>query len=145
VPTLWALLAGVVRPLFRRLGPARVARRIESRLPGIHNRLLNIVDLDRSRQAEERSPTFFARLVQEAIERLRHFRPWSVVDHRSLRRATLFGATSIAAFLVALGVFSDRLPTAIARIVSPLADIPPASHVRLMSSRAAPKSCAGTT
>src|SRR5689334_7773354 len=33
VPAAWAFLAGVVRPLFRRMAAVHVARRIESHLP----------------------------------------------------------------------------------------------------------------
>src|SRR5690242_13807635 len=43
VPTVWALIAGVVRPLFRRLRPVQVARRIETHIPGIHNRLVSCI------------------------------------------------------------------------------------------------------
>src|ERR1700737_4980591 len=45
VPATWAFAAGVVRPLFRRLAPVQMARRIESHIPGIHNRLVSCIDL----------------------------------------------------------------------------------------------------
>ena len=44
VPATWAFVTGVLRPLFRRLTATHVARRIESHLPGIHNRLVSCVD-----------------------------------------------------------------------------------------------------
>ena len=131
VPASWAFVTGVVRPIFRRLRPVNVARRIEAHLPGIHNRLVSCIDLenDRSRNESPQSPEFYRRLVQEALERIRGFRPSKVIDGRSLRRALLFGAISTLAFGLALGLFSDRIPTALARIFSPFADIPPASGV----------------
>src|SRR5262245_51145565 len=46
VPASWALLVGVVKPLLRRLAEVNVARRIEKQIPGIHNRLVSVVDLD---------------------------------------------------------------------------------------------------
>src|SRR5262249_18393446 len=51
------------------------------------------------------------------------------VDFLSLRRAALFTAVTLAAALLSWALFSDRLPTALARILSPFADIPPASGV----------------
>jgi hypothetical protein len=129
VPSVWALVQGVVRPLLRRLGPPQVARRIEAHLPGIHNRLLSCVDLASGQKAGTRSTAFHRRLVQEALDRIRNFRPSAVVDYPRLRRAALFAAASVASFAIAFGVFSDRMPTAMARIFSPFADIPPATGV----------------
>ena len=51
------------------------------------------------------------------------------MDGRSLRRALVFAGTSALAFALAFGLLSDRMPTALARIFSPFADIPPASGV----------------
>jgi hypothetical protein len=131
IPAGWAFVVGVVRPLFRRLTAPRVARTIEEHIPGIHNRLVSCVDLATKASHDERSvsPAFFRRLVGEAIERVRGFRPSQVVDRGSLRRAGLFAASAILAFLVAYGVVPDRLPTALARIFQPFADIPPETGI----------------
>ncbi|HKI20312.1 MAG TPA: hypothetical protein VKA15_20650, partial [Isosphaeraceae bacterium] len=129
VPAAWAIVTGVVRPLLRRLRPLQVARRIEAHLPGIHNRLVSCIDVDTSGGSVRYSLEFYRRLVQEAVERIRGFHPRKVVDGRSLRRAIVFAATSTLTFALALGLFSDRIPTALARIFSPFADIPPASGV----------------
>lgn len=128
VPSGVAFFNGVIRPLFRRMTARFVARRIESQLPGIHNRLVSCVDLDAQKQ-QKFSLAFLQRLIREAIERVKDFRPWSVVDQRALRRAGLFALTGTIVFGTALGIFSDRLPTALARIFSPFADIPPATGV----------------
>jgi hypothetical protein len=129
VPATWAIVSGVVRPLLRRLRPLQVARRIEDHLPGIHNRLVSCIDVDASGNSTVLSAEFYRRLVHEAVERIRGFRPRKVVDGRSLGRALGFAAISILTFALALGLFSDRIPTALARIFSPFADIPPASGV----------------
>ena len=129
VPTVAALVLGVLAPLVRRMSNGWVARRIESKLPGIKNRLVSTVDLARSEEVSKRSPAFYARLVREALERVAGFRPAKLVDWPRLRRAALFGLVGVVAFLAAFGVFSDRLPTAMARIFNPFADIPPATGV----------------
>jgi len=129
VPAAWAFLMGVMRPLLRRLRPLQVARRIEAHLPGIHNRLVSCIDVETGGTTTQYSPEFYRRLVQEAVDRIRGFRPRKVIDGRSLRRALFFAAISIVTFALALGLFADRVPTALARIFSPFADIPPASGV----------------
>lgn len=129
VPASWAFVNGVVRPLARRLRPVQVARRIERQIPGIHNRLVSCIDLDSLASKARQSPEFYRKLVQEALERIRGFHPRKVVDARGLKRAGVFAATSALAFALAFGLLSDRMPTALARIFSPFADIPPASGV----------------
>jgi hypothetical protein len=130
VPAGWVCYVGVVRPLFRRLRDGMVARRIESHLPGIHNRLVSCIDLENEERRSKVSPAFYRRLVQEALDRIRAFHPRQVVDFLSLRRAGIFAGTSTLAFFIAMALFHDRLPTALARIFAPLADIPPASSVK---------------
>jgi hypothetical protein len=128
VPAGWALLAWVLWPLCRFLSPVNVARRIESRLPGIHNRLVSTIDLAQG-NAPPHSPAFHRRLLNETLERTKGFRPSRLVDFRRLRRAGLVTLATAGAFIVSWLLFSDRLPTALARIFMPFADIPPASGV----------------
>jgi len=130
IPSLLAAYAGVIRPLFRRLSNSGIARLIESHLPGIHNRLVSVVDLDQPGAPRPMSPTFHRRLVSETLSRVAPFRAGTVVDRRSLWRAGLSALLAIGAFAGAWGVFHDRLPTTLARIFQPLADIPPASGVQ---------------
>ena len=129
IPSGLAFVAGVVLPLCRRLGNVHVARRIEDHLPGIHNRLVSCIDLETNALPQTTSTAFFRRLLSEALERVRNFRPWNVVDQRWLRRAGTFALAGTAAFAVAWLLFADRLPTALARITQPFADIPPASGI----------------
>ncbi|HVX61921.1 MAG TPA: hypothetical protein VHC19_14995 [Pirellulales bacterium] len=132
VPSVWAFVTGVVRPLFRRLSNAHVARRIETRLPGVHNRLVSCVDLAEHKQSKGHSPEFYRRLISEALHRIRNFRPASVVDFGNLRRSGAALAIVAALFIVSWIVFSDRLPTAMARIFHPFADIPPETGVKFV-------------
>lgn len=129
VPTAWVLVRRVMVPAFRWLSPGTVARHIEAHLPGIHNRLVSCVDLAQGGVPPAYSPAFHRRLVHEALERVQDFRPRTVIDWHRLRRAGLFALVSVAAFALALTVFANRLPTALARIFFPFADIPPVSGV----------------
>jgi hypothetical protein len=129
IPASWVVLTRVVRPLFRRLTAVAVAKRIESHIPGIHNRLVSSLDLSSGKQKQPVSQAFYRRLLTEALDRIRAFKPSRVVDFFRLRRAGLYALTSMTAFLLALFLFTDRLPTAVARILNPFADIPPASGV----------------
>ncbi len=129
VPGALAFLHGVVRPLLRRLGPTQVARRIETHLPGIHNRLVSALDLEGKAGSKTVSPVFLHRLLSEALQRIRGFRASRVLDLVSLRRAGLVVALAAVVSLSAWALFADRLPTALERIFFPLADIPPASGV----------------
>jgi hypothetical protein len=129
VPALLAFLHGVVRPLFRRLGPTQVARRIETHLPGIHNRLVSAIDLEAPAPARRVSTVFLHRLITEALDRIRSFQPRMILDVVSLRRAAVAATLAVILSALAWVFFADRLPTAVARIFMPLADIPPASGV----------------
>lgn len=129
VPAVWVAIVGVIRPVLRRLGNGQVARRIETHLPGIHNRLVSCVDLEDENKRKHRSPEFYRRLVTEALDRIKSFRAKTVLDLRSLRRAGILAGSAIGIFLLAWILLSDRLPTAMARIFRPWADIPPATGV----------------
>src|SRR5262249_57591943 len=74
-------------------------------------------------------PAFYRRLLHEAIERIRGFRPSRVVDFPILRRAGVFAVSGLLALLLVWSIFTDRVPTTLARIFLPFADIPPASGV----------------
>src|SRR5262249_7039013 len=87
------------------------------------------IDLEKRGTAAGASPAFLRRLLSEALERIKGFRPRAVLDLASLRRAGLFAAGAAGAFVLAWALFSERMPTALARIFHPLADIPPASGV----------------
>lgn len=129
VPAVWAFFVGVVRPLFRRLAAVQVARRIESHIPGIHNRLVSCVDLEKKGSRADVSPIFYRRLLSEALDRIRGFRAGMVLDYLSLRRALLFALAASLSFVLLWCLFSDRAARAMARIFQPFADLPPISRV----------------
>jgi hypothetical protein len=128
VPATWAFVAGVVRPLCRRLAAVHVARRIEDHIPGVHNRLVSCIDLEANDHPPV-SAVFHRRLLTEALDRIRRFRPGQVVDALSLRRAALFAFVSTVAFAAVWAVASSRMPRAMARLFLPFADLPPVSDV----------------
>jgi hypothetical protein len=128
VPAAWAFVAGVVRPLCRRLAAVYVARRIEEHIPGVHNRLVSCVDLE-AKGRPPVSPVFHRRLLTEALDRIRRFRPHQVLDVLSLRRAALFAFITVLAFAAVWAVASHRMPRALARLFQPFADLPPLSDV----------------
>jgi hypothetical protein len=129
VPTSWAFVVGVVRPLFRRLAAVQVARRIESHIPGIHNRLVSCIDLESRPAGANVSPIFYRRLLSEALDRIRGFRPGMVLDYLSLRRATLFALATVVSFVLLWGLFGGCATRAMARILEPFADLPPITNV----------------
>ena len=124
-----ALIGGVIVPLLRRMTAVKVAHKIESHMPGIHNRLVSCVELTGESEAATQSPVFHRKLVTEALQRIRGFQPKTVLDLVRLRNAAIFAGGGVAALIVAAIIFGDRMPTALARIVNPLADIPPNSGV----------------
>ncbi len=125
VPTAWAVAVGVLRPLLRRLSNVLVARRIETELPAIHNRLVTCIDLEDEEQRVPVSQAFHRRLVSEALERIREFHPRQVLDIHKLRHA---GLVAIVGTLALAVIFIPGVTTAMERVFSPFDDIPPAGH-----------------
>ncbi len=130
VPTGLAFIAGIAQPAARRLSEIFIARRIEKLLPHIQSRLITSLDLAHDGTQRRQSAAFFQRLVSETAERVVGFRPASIVNRKNLRRAGIFAAVATIVCFTAFVVFHDRLPTALARILAPFADIPPATGVR---------------
>jgi hypothetical protein len=128
-PATAVLVARVVWPLRHPPTPTQLAYRMERLLPGIHNRLVSCVDLASNGGARELSPAFAGRLIGETCERVRGFRPETVVDARELRRARGLAGGALLLVLALAAAFPGRMPTAVARLLAPLADIPPASGV----------------
>jgi hypothetical protein len=128
VPSTWALMVGVVRPLCRRLAPTNVARRIEEHIPGVHNRLVSCIDLER-KDAPPTSPVFHRRLLNESLDRIQGFRPRKVLDIGSLRKAVAAAFITTVAFGLIWAAASSRLPRSLARLFMPFADLPPVSDV----------------
>ena len=128
LPAAVAFVLGVVAPSLRRLRAGEVARRIESHIPGMHNRLVSCMDLESKK--DRVAPAFYRRLVQEALARVRGFRATRVIDARRLRQALLLAAGCGLLFAAAYFALPERVQTALARVFRPLADIPPASSVQ---------------
>jgi hypothetical protein len=114
-------------PFARRLRDAEIARRIEGRIPGMHNRLVSCLDL--AGRTDEVSPAFYRKLVAESLNRIGDYRPSSVVDWRSVRKSLAFAAVALVALAGTGLALGERFTTAVARVFHPDADIPPVGRV----------------
>ena len=126
-----ALLLGVLWPLLRPLHSDGVAYRMERTVPRMHNRLITVLDLRRNGRNVDLGDPFVKRLMSQTRDRLGGYR----IDHvarpgplRATRWATVGTLLAIGALLA---LFSDRMPTAVARILRPTAPIAPVSRVKL--------------
>jgi hypothetical protein len=129
VPTLVVFAWKGILPLSRRLRNVEVARRIESKIPGMHSRLVSCMDL--AGRDQDVSPAFYRKLVNESLDRIGKYRAASVVDFRALRQALVATLIGVGLFVLLWLALGSRLTTALARVLSPFADIPPASDVAL--------------
>jgi hypothetical protein len=129
VPTLVVFVWKGILPLSRRLRNVEVARRIESKIPGIHSRLVSCIDL--AGRERDVSPAFYRKLVNESLDRIGKYRAASVMDFRALRQALVAALVGVGLFALLWLALGNRLTTALARVFSPFADLPPASDVAL--------------
>jgi cell division septum initiation protein DivIVA len=127
VPTVLVFIWTVVLPLGRRLRNVELARRIESKIPGMHSRLVSCIDL--AGREGQVSPAFYRKLVNESLNRIDKYRAASVIDWRAIRKAVTFAAAGVGLFLLLWLALGSALTTALARVFQPFADIPPASDV----------------
>lgn len=129
VPTFVVFVWKGVLPLLRRLRNVEVARRIESRIPGMHSRLVSCMDL--AGREGEVSPAFYRKLVHESLDRIGKYRATSVVDFRAVWKSLRFALIGIGIFALLWIALGNKLTTALARVFNPFADLPPASDVQL--------------
>jgi hypothetical protein len=129
VPTVAVFIWKGVLPLARRLRNVEVARTIESKIPGMHSRLVSCMDL--ADRAKDVSPAFYRKLVNESLERIDKYRVTSVVDFKAVRQAMLAAIVGMGLFALLWVALGSRLTTALARVLNPFADLPPTSDVAL--------------
>ncbi|MAE63382.1 MAG: hypothetical protein CMJ18_03845 [Phycisphaeraceae bacterium] len=133
----WSLVAvvtigGVFWPALRRLHLDGVAHRIERTVPAMHNRLITVLDLRRGRLADS-DIEFVERLLDQTRTRLNEYEPQRVARRRPQKIAAVVAGLAALASILLLAVCFDRLPTAVARILRPTAEIAPVSHIVLRS------------
>jgi len=119
-----------------------VALRIERAIGDVHNQLLTVVDLARRpgpdavvRGPDGRvlRPDMVERLLDQAQDRARGFRPARVLPWRTLLRNLAIAAAAVVA-LAGLHVgLGERFRVTLARLLDPTADIPPATWLQLRS------------
>jgi hypothetical protein len=129
VPTVAVFVWKGVLPLSRRLRNVEIARRIESKIPGMHSRLVSCMDL--AGREQEVSPAFYRKLRNESLDRIGKYRATAVVDFRALRQALVAAAVGVGLFALLWAALGARLTTALNRVFHPFADLPPASDVAL--------------
>jgi hypothetical protein len=127
VPTAVVFVWKGVLPLSRRLRNVEVARRIESKIPGMHSRLVSCMDL--AGRYKDVSPAFYRKLVDESLDRIGQYRPTAVVDFTAVRKAIVTAIVGVGLFAILWIALGNRLTTALARVFNPFADLPPASDV----------------
>jgi hypothetical protein len=124
-------LAFLAVPAWRRPVLDAVALRIERALGGMQNRLLTVLDLGRDPSRLHRTrPDLLARLLEQTQERLREFRPGTVIRWRSLGRSAALAGASLALGGALFGWFGERFTTTLDRLLRPTADIAPATHLQ---------------
>ncbi|HEX4141962.1 MAG TPA: hypothetical protein VHY91_00290 [Pirellulales bacterium] len=133
----WAVLIGsvaglLVWPALRRLTLEDVALRIESIVGGMHNRLLTVLDLHRTdaEGKKQSNPEMVARLLWQTRGKLADFHLGQIVSPLPLLRSLIGLAAVLFAALLLAVLFRESAPTALARILRPTADIPPATWLK---------------
>ena len=134
----WLLLVAtaaglLVWPALRPMKLKQIALRIEQSIGGMHNRLLTVMDLhDAEMQSAGRlNRDMVERLMLQTKQKLAGFQIGDIVNRRPLEHSllALAGVTVVSALLC----FAcwERVPTAVARILRPTADIPPVTWLRI--------------
>lgn len=133
----WAMLItslslGLIWPMVRSPTADQVAIRIERAVGGMHNRLLTILDLHNNGHDRSRfNLAFVDRLINQARQKLTGYKLEQVADPRPMRRSLAGVVTTLLILLALSVVFWDRVPTAVARVMMPTANIPPATYLQL--------------
>lgn len=132
----WAVFAltlvlGVLWQAIRPLRMSHVASRIERAIPGMHNRLITVLDLRQRNGDAHAEPEFVSALLKQTRSKLETFQVDSVASPRPARAGFAVGI-GVAVLGVAMALLlGERLPTAMARVLRPTAPIPPVSWVRI--------------
>ena len=124
-----SLLAAVAWPAMQPLGLDRVALRIERTVPGMHNRLITVLDV--RRRAAGSDDAFVERLIEQTRARLGAYEIEDVASRRPLRYGVIAAVAAVIAAIVLLAAIGEPMTTAVARIVRPTAAIAPVSWVKL--------------
>jgi hypothetical protein len=134
---LWVGAVGLVlwwkliRPLVARWSDDRVAVRIESRVQGLDNGLINAVQLSREHH-DGVEATFTEALVDGVAREAYRVRKGRIVDWRALRRTALVAGGTVGAVVLYVLLFPGYLANAMQRYTSPGTFVPPLSSIRLI-------------
>lgn len=125
---LWRCL---LRSFLRRESLTHVAQRIEATIPAMHSRLVTVLDLRQSHAPNDMAAVdpYSHKLIMQTRDRLASFEPASLLNPRAFVRAAMLLVAIVLCAGTLLLLFRDRLPTAIARILLPAADIAPRTGI----------------
>ncbi len=130
---LAALIGLMLRPALRPQSLQDIAFRIERMIPGMHNRLVTVIDLSRQDGSAAVDETFANRLVQQTQERLAGYKPEWVATPTPVRRSAAVAVLTLLTLVLLLVVVGERMDAAVKRILMPTAPIAPGSWVRIES------------
>ncbi|MCC6581435.1 MAG: hypothetical protein IT440_13440 [Phycisphaeraceae bacterium] len=124
------LAAGVLWPLGKPISRQQVALRIERSIPGMHNRLITVLDMAQHPR-EGIDEAFVRRLIDQTRAKMRDYHVSQVVSPVPARRCATIASAVMMIALLAAGLLWGQLPIAAARILLPTAAIAPASWIQL--------------
>jgi|GEM_PF-6073602 len=128
--TLTALAIYVLWPGVKPMRLEQIALRIERTIPRMHNRLLTVLDV-LAGQREDLDASFVQRLIEQTRQRMEGYRVEQVLNRRPIKRNMVAASAAVGVLILMLAVFHNRMPTALARLLLPTADIPPVSTITL--------------
>src|SRR5262245_7404569 len=122
---------GVVRPAMRPPAMQDVAFKIEQTIPGMHNRLVTVLDLHSQNGSAKADPAFVRRLVDQTHKRLQQFRLENVISKKPVRQTAIGFGSVVRAIIGVIVICSERMPAAMMRVMLPGSEIAPGSWVKL--------------
>lgn len=128
-----AVVGLVLRPALRPPTVQDIAFRIERMIPGMHNRLVTVIDLHNRNGAAAVDEAFANRLVQQTNDRLAGYKAEWVARPTPVRRSAGLAVLTVLTLVLMLVLLGERMPAAVKRILLPTASIAPGSWVRIVS------------
>jgi hypothetical protein len=134
---LWGtLLASLAAFVVRRWREDRrddfFAALVEQKHPELHNQLINALQLGRG-QANGFSPRLIEAIVNDAVNATADLDLNAGLDHQAVKRAALVALGALVLIAGYAAAFTPRFTNGLARVLLPLADLPPYTATRLVA------------
>lgn len=121
-----ALLGLVVRRCLEDRRDDFFAALVEQKHPELHNQLINALQLGRGNQ-NGHSPRLIEAIVDDAANATADLEMNNSLDSKPVKRASLLALVAVLAIAVYAAAFAPRFANGLARVLRPVADIPPYS------------------